>query len=186
MDVSEAINGRRSVREFTAAAVDEATIRRLIAAAVHAPSAMNEQPWRFTVVRDQPVLDRLSREAKVHMLANLPAGEHSSRFQSTLGDPAFQIFYHAPALILISATAAAPWIAEDCAMAAENLMLAAHAAGLGTCWIGFAQGYLNTPAGKNLLGLPPASIPVAPLIVGHPKSQPPAVPRKDPEIRWLG
>lgn len=78
MDVNEAIYGRRSVREFTNAAIDEAAIKSLIAAAVQAPSAMNQQPWTFMVVRGQPLLERLSREAKAHMLANLPADGHSS------------------------------------------------------------------------------------------------------------
>ena len=53
-------------------------------------------------------------------------------------------------------------------LAAENLMLAAYAAGLGTCWIGVAQGFLNALDGKAMLGLPAAWVPVAPVIVGHP------------------
>ena len=89
-------------------------------------------------------------------------------------------------MILISAVAQGPWIVEDCALAAENLMLAAYAAGLGSCWIGFAQSFLNTPEGKRALGLPAACVPVAPIIVGHPKAAPPAVARKAPEIRWVG
>ena len=88
-------------------------------------------------------------------------------------------------MILISANSAGPWIVEDCALAAENLMLAAHALGLGTCWIGFAQGFLNTPDGKNVLGLPAAWVPIAPIIVGHPKASPPSAPRKEPEVRWI-
>lgn len=52
-------------------------------------------------------------------------------------------------------------------------MLAAHAAGLGSGWIGFAQSFLNTSDGKNALGLPPAWVPVAPIIVGYPKPAPP-------------
>jgi len=186
MELNEAIFGRRSAREYTSQAVDEGTIGRLIDAAVHAPNAVNQQPWTFTVVRDQSVLDRISREAKSHMLATMPAGLHSDRFGSLLNDPDFHIFYHAPVLILISATGPGPWIVEDCALAAENLMLAAYAAGLGTCWIGFAQSFLNTPDGKNALGLAAAWVPVAPIIVGHPKAVPPPVPRKGPEIRWVG
>ena len=185
MDLNDAIFGRRSVREYSAQPVDEPTIRRLIDAAVHAPNAVNQQPWTFTVVRDQGALDRVSRDAKVHMLANMPAGLQSARFHM-LGDPAFHIFYHAPALILVSAVAQGPWIVEDCALAAENLMLAAYAAGLGSCWIGFAQSFLNTPEGKRAHGLPAACVPVAPIIVGHPKAAPPAVARKAPEIRWVG
>src|ERR1700693_3802476 len=186
MDVNEAISGRRSLREYTAQPVDERIIRRLIDAAVHAPNAVNQQPWTFTVVRDQSVLDRISRNAKSHMLATMPASPQSDHFRSLLNDPNFHIFYRAPVLLLISATAQGPWIVEDCALAAENLLLTAHAIGLGTCWIGFAQRFLNTPDGKNLLGLPAASVPVAPIIIGHPKSTPPPVPRKEPEIRWVG
>ncbi|MGP0095143.1 MAG: nitroreductase family protein [Xanthobacteraceae bacterium] len=58
------------------AAVDERTIRRLIDAAVHAPSAVNQHPWTFTVIRDQSLLDRGSRDAKSHMIATMPASPH--------------------------------------------------------------------------------------------------------------
>ena len=186
MDIKEAIAGRRAVRDYSAQAVEERTIRDLIQAGVQAPSAVNQQPWIFTVVRDRGVLDRISRDAKAHMLAVMPAGPHSDHFRSLLGDPAFQIFYRAPVLILISAAAQGPWIVEDCSLAAENLMLAAYAAGLGSCWIGFAQSFLATAEGKATVGLPAACVPVAPIIVGHPKSVPPSVPRKPPEIRWIG
>jgi len=87
--------------------------------------------------------------------------------------------------ILISAEAHGPWIVEDCALAAENLMLAACAAGLGTCWIGFTQSFLNTPEGKKALDLPTGWVPVAPVIVGHPKNVPPPVRRKEPKVRWV-
>jgi len=57
---------------------------------------------------------------------------------------------------------------------------------LGTCWIGFAQGYLNTAEGKKLLGLADASVSIAPIIVGHPKGATPPVARRQPQIRWVG
>ena len=120
MEIDEAIFGRRSVREYTLQEVDERAIRRLIEAAVHAPNAVNQQPWMFTVVRDKAVLDRLSRAAKSHMLATITPGAHSDHFRSLLSDPNFHIFYHAPALVLISTVAPGPWIVEDCALAAET------------------------------------------------------------------
>ena len=186
MDINEAISGRRSTREYTAQAVDEQSIRRLIDAASRAPNAVNQQPWTFTVVRDQGLLDRISRDAKSHMLATMPAGAQSDHFRSLLSDPNFHIFYRAPVLILISAIAQGPWIVEDCALAAENLMLVAYALGLGTCWIGFAQSFLNTSDGKKELGLPATWVPIAPIIVGYPKAASAPVPRKEPEIRWVG
>jgi len=185
MDLIEAIAGRRAVREYTHEIVDEKTIHRLIDAAVRAPSAVNRQPWTFTIVRDQVVLDRISREAKSHMLATMPLNTQSDHFRPLLTDPNFQIFYHAPVLILISADSAGSWNVEDCALAAENLMLAAYAAGLGSCWIGFAQSFLNSSTGKNMLGIPAAWVPVAPIIVGHPKAPPPPVTRKAPKVRWI-
>ena len=186
MEFDKAIASRRSAREYMAQAVDERDIRGLIDAAVQAPSAVNQQPWTFTVVRDQNKLDRISQDAKAHMLSTMPASGPSDHFRSLLSDPNFHIFYHAPVLILISAIAEGPWIIEDCALAAENLMLAASSIGLGSCWIGFAQSFLNTPDGKNALGLPGAWVPVAPIIIGHPKAPPPPVPRKRPEILWVG
>lgn len=124
MDIVQAISGRRSIREYQSQPIDEQTIRRLIEAATQAPSAVNQQPWTFTVVRDQGLLDRVSQDAKNHMMATMPAdgamAARAAHFRTTLEDPAFQIFYHAPVLIVISGNAAGPWIIEDCALAAEN------------------------------------------------------------------
>ena len=186
MDLKEAIYSRRATRTFTAQAVDEKTLRSLIDAAIQAPSAVNAQPWAFCVVRDKALLAQISQQAKAHMVRNTPLGLVSHHFDQILHDPEFDIFYHAPALIVICTTSAIPWAVEDCALAAENLMLAARAAGLGTCWIGFAQGWLGTPDGKRALGLPEAYLPVAPIIAGYPQASVPAVPRKEPEIRWIG
>jgi nitroreductase len=185
MNLREAIYSRRATREFTSQLVDETTLRGLIDAAVQAPSAVNQQPWSFCVVRDQPLLEKISREAKAYMVKSTPLGLLSHHFDVILNDPNFNIFYHAPALIVICSVAEIPWAVEDCALAAENLMLAARAAGLGSCWIGFAQGYLGTAEGKAALKIPAAYKPIAPIIVGYPKSFPAPVPRKEPEIRWV-
>lgn len=186
MDLREALYSRRAVREYTAEPVDEQTIRQLIDAAIQAPSAVNEQPWSFVVVREQALLDRISHDAKAHMLRTTPVGLLSHHFRDILSDPKFNLFYHAPVLILIASVTDSPWAVEDCALAAENLMLSARAAGLGTCWIGLAQKWLATPQGKAVLELPPDCLPVAPIIIGHPKAFPPAVPRNEPRIHWVG
>jgi nitroreductase len=193
MELKEAIYTRRSVREFTDKPVDEKTLRQLVDAAIQAPNAVNQQPWSFCVVRDRTLLVRISGEAKAHMLRTSPAGlsQHFHEILSDpkfeiLSDPKFDVFYHAPVLVVISSTTESPWAVENCSLAAENLMLTARAAGLGTCWIGFAQTWFGTPDGRMALGLPANYVPVAPMIVGHPKSAPPPVTRKEPEIRWIG
>src|SRR5664279_376225 len=109
MELSEAIMGRRSLRSYARAALDQSSISGLIDAAIHAPSAMNEQPWSFTVVRDQRVLERISTQAKVHMLEKLTAGPNSDRLRALLVAPDFHIFYHAPVLIVICTTDHGPW-----------------------------------------------------------------------------
>jgi nitroreductase len=184
MDLKEAIYSRRAVREFTAEPVKDETLRQLVDAAIQAPSAVNQQPWLFTVVRDRALLARISTEAKAHMLKTSMAAA-SPHFHDILNNPEFDIFYHAPALIVISAVADSNWAIEDCSLAAENLMLTACAAGLGTCWIGFAQGWLGTPDGKAALQLSSTNAPVAPIIVGRPKAAPAPVRRNPPKIDWI-
>lgn len=186
MDVQEAIRTRRSVREFTSEPVDQSALRQLVDAAIQAPSAMNRQPWSFVVVRDKSLLARISREAKAHVLKTTPTGVLSHHLEEMLGSPSFDIFYGAPSLIVIAAVSESPWAVADCALAAQTLMLAARAAGLGSCWIGFAQGWLTLPEGKAALGASMDCVPIAPIIVGHPKSWPPPVPRKAPHIQWVG
>jgi nitroreductase len=185
MEINDAIFGRRAVRQYTQESVDESTLRKLIVAATHAPSAVNQQPWAFTVVRDRGILDLISQSAKSHMIATMPASAASDHVHGHVTDPDFQIFYNAPVLILISAIAQGSWIVEDCALAAENLMLAAYAAQLGSCWIGLAQSYLNTPEGKKTLGSPAPWVAVAPIIVGHPQTAAPPVSRNEPVVLWI-
>lgn len=184
MNAIDLIMGRRSVREYLPNGVSEESIALLIHAAVHAPSAVNEQPWAFSVIRDQELLTRVSDASKQYALAEAHGGA-AEHLRPMLSDPKFHIFYHAPVLILISAVGDSGWIAEDCALAAQNLMLMAYAERLGSCWIGFAQRYLRTPEGKAMIGLSAEECPVAPIIVGWPKAQPVAPSRNAPRVRWL-
>ena len=75
---------------------------------------------------------------------------------------------------------------EDAALAAQNLMLMATALGLGSCWIGFAQGWLNTAEGHQILNIPAKALVVAPIIAGQPRTVPPPVERKTPLVSWIG
>ena len=119
MELMDAIFKRRSVRDYRTDPLPKETITRLIEAAIHAPSAINQQPWSFSVVRDPRLLDRISHDAKAHMLNVRPAALPAHLYES-LARPDFHVFYHAPVLIVIAAIERGPWIAEDCALAAEN------------------------------------------------------------------
>jgi nitroreductase len=184
MDILDAMKNRRSVREFAPQAPSRGEIEALVALATAAPCAANRQFWSFCVITDRALLDRLSTEARAYMTRVRPLDLPENLYQK-LADPAFHVFYRAPALILVSGTKGAPWCAEDCALAAQNIMLAAVSAGLGTCWIGLCQPYLDTPAGRAAIGLAEDETPVAPIALGRPAAASAPVPRAAPRIRWL-
>jgi len=186
MEVLEAIYSRHAIREYAPETPATETIHSLIKAAIQAPSAMNLQPWAFAVVRGRDRLVSISDRAKGHLLKTMAAGSPLSSLRDRLADPAFDIFYGAPVLIIICATSSEPGASEDCALAAQNLMLAAHSEGLGTCWIGLARPWLNKATAKEELKLPTSYAPVAPIILGYPKGEPEVHPRHVPEIVWIG
>jgi nitroreductase len=185
MDLTDAIYGRRATRAYTAAPVPKEVLERLVDAAIQAPSAVNEQPWDFTIIQNTQLLDRISTAAKAHMTGTVPSVSFPEHLHESLESPDFHVFYHAPVLITISARMGA-WAVENATLAAENLMLAAHAQGLGSCWIGFAQRWLETAEGKRALGVPDNFVPVAPIIIGHPAASAAPVPRRPPQLRWIG
>lgn len=184
MDVREAIARRRSVRAYTQVPVDDETIRALLRAAVDAPSAMNAQPWVFAVVQRDAMLERISETAK----RLLVAADHAKarKYRALLSSEAFDIFYGAGTVIVIGADAVGPYTDADCWLAAENLMLAACALGLGTCCVGFALPALHEPELKAELGIPEAGAAVAAIAVGWPAGETAPVPRRAPRVvSWL-
>jgi len=182
MEFLDVVRGRRAVRDFKPDPVAPQILRCLIDAAVQAPSAMNDQPWRFNVVTDQGMLESMSSAAKRHLLNCLHVLPKPEHFRDLFSDPQLHLFHRAPALIVISADSDNPWVTEDCALAAENLMLAATEMRLGSCWVGFAQAWLNAPGGRDMLGIPLNHRVVAPIVVGLPRATPPAVTRRAPDI----
>jgi len=189
MSALDAIYQRRATRAFAPTPVDEATIRELLHAAVHAPTAIHLEPWAFVVVQDKALLKRISDRAK--MLATspnaqihreLPRTASLPRAPAILTDPEFNIFYDAGTLIVICGKPMGPLVTADCWLAAENLMLAATALGLATCPIGFAISALADSEVKAELGIPPEVTAIAPIIVGTPATAPVAATRREPVI----
>lgn len=185
MDVLEAISARHSTRAYLPDLPPDETISALIEAAIRAPCAVNRQAWRFTVIANRIRLGDIAEQAKSYMTAKRPLELPESLYQK-LADPDFPLFYGAPVLIVISATQTGPWIEADCALAAENLMLAATAKLMGSCWIGLSQPFLNTPEGRALAGLAPDAQAMAPIVVGFPREAPTAPSeRRPPVIDWV-
>jgi nitroreductase len=185
MDVIDAIRHRRAIPAFTDKPVPTATLRSLIDLAAEAPSAINQQPWVFAVARRRETLRKIAEAAKAHLLSRMEPGSPFLRFRDTLKSPAFDMLYQAPALIVICATGPEQQAAEDCALAAQNLMLAAHAIGLGTCCIGLARPWLNQPDGKALLGIPVSCAPILAIVLGESAAAAASPGRHPPDIRWV-
>lgn len=187
MSALDAIHHRRATRAYAPAHVDRAAIEILLHAAVHAPTAIHLEPWAFVIVQDRALLERISDRAKARALAPTDTAHRElardhGRGPAPLSDPSFNIFYNAGTLIVICAKPMGPFVAADCWLAAENLMIAATATGLATCPIGFALPALLDPEVKAELGIPPEVTPIAPIIVGVAAAVPPAQLRRAPEI----
>lgn len=190
MDVMQAIYERRAIRAYTPEPIQADQVRALLNAAVQAPSAMNHQPWAFVVVQDPGKLKRLSDDAKAHHLDHANRTAHLydplHTFHHTMADPDYNLFYDAGTLILICATTKGDYAPGDCCLAAQNLMLAAHGMGLGTCPVGLALPWLCQPTAKEDLGIPDDYLPILPIILGHPREHPVEPERQPPEVlRWI-
>lgn len=185
MELIDCIYHRRAIRDYTEAKVANSTINELLNAAVQAPSALNQQPWAFAVFTGKKSLKEYSDQAKLYYLRKeLPPVWMHER-GTTLTDPEFNIFYNASTCIVICAKPGKLNAAEDCSLAAQTLMLAAHGMGLGTCPIGIARPWLQLPEIKDRLGIPPDYTPVFPLTLGYPAGRTKPVPRLAPEIvQW--
>jgi nitroreductase len=193
-DTIDVIFRRRSIRAYTPDVLDERQVRMLLDGAVHAPAAMHDEPWRFVVVQDRAMLNQVSdlakeiavRTAAHHGNMLKPPGAAGDGVPSLLADPEFNIFYDASTLVAIGARPTNDFIAADCWLAAENVMLEACALGLGTCCIGFAVAALNDPDVKKKLEIPEDIRIYAPIIVGVPRGEVLPVPRRAPVvIRWI-
>ncbi|MCE5268652.1 MAG: nitroreductase family protein [Planctomycetaceae bacterium] len=153
MDTLEAIHSRRSVRRYEDRPVPEELVQELVAAACNAPSARNQQPWQFVVIDDRQILAEV---AKIN--------------------PNAQMARRAPLGILVCGdlsleTSPGYWVV-DCAAAVENMLLAAHALGLGAVWTGVYPRQERMDGLRRLVRVPENVIPHSLVIVGYPAERP--------------
>ena len=129
----QSIRERSSHRKYLPQQLTEQQLETIVQAALQAPSAINAQPWHFSVVQDQALLLRINQAAAKHARKR-PANTRSPRFD----DDSFHIFYHAPTVVFISARKTS-YSQIDCGIAVQNMALAAEALGLGSVILGLPR-----------------------------------------------
>ncbi|MBD3221542.1 nitroreductase family protein [bacterium] len=159
MEALEAIFTRRSIRRFTDQPVGDQHIETLLRAGMAAPSAGNQQAWEFVVIDDPQLLQAIPT---VHPYAQMCA--------------------EAPLTLVVCAEPAREkyngfWV-QDCSASTQNILLAAHALGLGAVWLGIAPNGERAQQVAELLQLPQGIEPLALIAVGHPSET------KEPEDRF--
>lgn len=148
---------RRSIRKYNNTKVSHDLIEQIVRAGQFAPSEMNRQIYAFVVVEDEELVARLSK-------MNADAMNSSS-------DP----FYGAKSLIIVFADTNAPTYLYDGALAMGNLMNAANALGVDSCWIHRAKEVFETPEGKEMKktwGLPESYEGIGHCILGYREEEP--------------
>lgn len=158
----DAILNRRSIRKYTDQPVSDELVTELLRAAMAAPSASNQQPWHFVVIRDRKTLSRL---AEVHPYAAM--APKAQLAVAVCGDLSLE-------------TQEGFWV-QDCAAATENLLIAAEANGLGAVWLGVYPRLERVASVQALLGLPDHVVPLSVVPIGYPAAHPAPADRYDPD-----
>lgn len=169
MDLIEGILTRRSVRQFdTSKNISKADLEEVIRAAQYAPSAHNKQPWEFLVITDKEQMTALRKVqpwtsfAKDAAAVVLVCGNTEVSFSRHKEDESWT------------------YADIDCALATENLMLAAHAKGIGSCFCGAAPMPKVIEGLQEMFTLPDNIRPLAIVVMGYPLEEP-----KQPAERYV-
>lgn len=184
VDVLEAIRGRRAVRDFHDLPLSRSDIEAVLDDAVWAPSSINRQPWRFIVLEGRDSLAAAAADARAYLLKQAQDEPAAPGLRALVEQPGFNMFYDAPALVVVCATEVDDFARTDACLAAATLMLSAQAKGLGTCWVGLAEAWLNQPDVKAALTIPSGHRAVAPILIGKPAIVPAAPPRRPPSMTF--
>ena len=175
-EVVKTIMERRSIRQYQAKPVPRDLLQTLAECGVNAPSGNNRQPWQVRIV-DNP--DYIAGITAVYVAANPKAAEDAS-FKN--------MFRNAPAVIFVASPRSGAG-QLDCGMLGENIMLAAHAMGLGTCCLGGPIRFMNTNPDAapfvERLAFPDDYELLYAIAVGYPDESPEAKPRDMSKILFI-
>jgi nitroreductase len=179
------IENRRSYRLLEPEQLRDNELRAVIEAGLCAPSAMNQQPWHFTVILNKDVMKRLEQDVREYLLRL-----DSQRFQHMAKEESFNMFHNAPTIVLISGDANAIMPEADCAAAAQNMLIAAESIGIGSCWVDTPVHLFRSDGAdrwKRELGIPENYKPLYCVAIGYKPSaaQPDAPKRKEDTVNYI-
>ena len=182
MDAIEAIHGRRSIRSYRPTPVPRQLIEDVICDAAQAPTppVSGDAPWAFAVFEGVARIAAYGARAKQFARDHRPDPLRASWSD----DPDFKVFWDAPALVVICGASGNAEAAFDCCRAGQNLLLSAHARGLGSCWVGAPMPWLTSPGIALELGLPAGYVPIVAIVLGYAGEKPSGKPRPRPSIFW--
>jgi len=189
-EVLACIAARRSTRKFTGEQISPEQLDALLNAAIWAPSGGNNQTWLFTAIQKEDVLQRLNeltREAFRHWIPDDDyPGKH--RMKDAVEHDSYCFYHHAPTLIIASNRPHYENAMADCALALENIFLAAHSMKLGSCYINQLH-WLRDDGGVRAylaeLGIPREHTICSAAAVGFIGAETPAQPRREGTIRII-
>lgn len=194
-DVFETILHRRAIRRFSTKQIEENELEQILNAGMYAPSAGGRQGVIFAVCQNREVNERLGKIKRANARPQMATKtSFVSREQPSIADDIkiTNAFYDAPTVITMFAPKDFLFSKEDCALAAENIMLAADAFGIGSCYIGQGWEAFADPYGQEILkqwNIPTDRYAVMQLLLGYPREgdkHPTPKPRKDGRIIRIG
>ncbi len=144
--VVDNILSRRAIRKYTEEQVSKEKLDTILKCAIYAPSALNRQPWQVRAIQNKDLLDEINQR-----FLNYAQGKEFKGSASRYKEPGFSIFHNSPTLIVIARDVNIGTSTLDCGIMLQNILLSAHAVGLGTCPIGSLVPVLNLPENKDIL-----------------------------------
>ena len=182
MNVIEAIHRRRSIRAYRSDPVERPVLEDILWAAAQAPTppVSGDKPWTFCIFEGIDRIDGYGVRAKDYAQGHQPPG----RPWTWADRPEFRVFWGAPVLLLICARSGNPETAFDCCRAGQNVLLAAHHHGLGSCWVGAPMPWLRSAGVAAELGLPSGFEPAVAIVLGYAAESPRGQPWPRPDVLW--
>lgn len=178
--VVEAIMERRSVRKYQDRPVERDLLMRIAECGINAPNAMNAQQWEVRIVDNKEWIQGMS-DLQLSMMDASMVGQMKA-------DPSFRNAFRNGTALFVVAVKPSPMTFIDAGLMGENIMLAAHSFGLGTCCLGSSARFLNTPEAADYLkalqfseGYEVQYI----IAAGYPDEQPQAKPRNKEVIKFI-